>query len=78
MKPNLDEAAVKRIWQHSVLPYIEERLFGQNDTLDVFDLDTLRREISKSDESQRDETVANARPKPKTTTAANSDAADRS
>ncbi|MDE2687467.1 MAG: AAA family ATPase [Chloroflexota bacterium] len=60
MKPNLDEAAVKRIWRHSVLPYIEERLFGQNDTLDVFDLDTLRREISKSDESQRDETVANA------------------
>lgn len=29
MKPGLDEAAVKRIWKYGVLPYIEERLFGQ-------------------------------------------------
>ena len=30
MKPNLSEADVERIWRHSVLPYIEERLFGSS------------------------------------------------
>ena len=55
MKPKLDEAAVKRIWTHSVLPYIEERLFGsneRNERLGEFDLDALRKEISRGGESQ--------------------------
>ena len=42
MKPELDEAAVERIWKHSVLPYIEERLFGNDDRIREFDLDKLR------------------------------------
>ena len=33
MKDDLDEEAVTRIWKHSVLPYIEERLFGEGDRL---------------------------------------------
>ena len=41
MKPNLDDEAVKRIWRHSVLPYIEERLFGEPDRLTEFDLEAL-------------------------------------
>ena len=41
MKPALDETAVKRIWKHSVLPYIEERLFGEPDRLAEFDLKAL-------------------------------------
>ena len=28
MQDKLDEEKVKRIWEHSVLPYIEERLFS--------------------------------------------------
>ena len=40
MKPDLDRAAVERIWKHSVLPYIEERLFG-DDRISEFDLDEL-------------------------------------
>ena len=43
MKPGLDEAAVKRIWEHSVLPYIEERRFGGDVVSNEFDLDRLRR-----------------------------------
>ncbi|MCY4108715.1 MAG: AAA family ATPase [Chloroflexi bacterium] len=43
MKEHLDEAAVERIWKHSVLPYIEERLFGEGDRLGEFDLNSLRR-----------------------------------
>ena len=39
MKPGLDDAAVERIWKYSVLPYVEERLFGQrDDRLAEFDL----------------------------------------
>ena len=42
MKDGLDEAMVKRIWEHSVLPYIEERRFGDEDRLGDFDLDKLK------------------------------------
>ena len=36
------EAAVERIWEHNVLPYIEEHLFGERDRLREFALDKLR------------------------------------
>ena len=43
MRPDLDDAAVRRIWRYSVLPYIEERLFGDPaGRLAEFDLDKLR------------------------------------
>ncbi len=42
MKDNLDDTAVYRIWKHSVLPYVEERLFGDGDRVKEFDLDKLR------------------------------------
>ena len=41
-RKDLDEAAVRRIWKHSVLPYVEEQLFGESDRLGEFDLNTLR------------------------------------
>ena len=42
MREGLDVTAVHRIWKHSVLPYIEERLFGEIDRVKEFDLDKLR------------------------------------
>ena len=42
MKDGLTEERAERIWKHDVLPYIEERLYGQRDRLGEFDLDTLR------------------------------------
>ena len=42
MKDGLDDKAVERVWKHSVLPYIEERLFTEREGLDEFDLDKLR------------------------------------
>ena len=42
MQPGLDEAKVERIWKHSVLPYIEERLFGESGVADEFALAKLR------------------------------------
>ena len=42
MKEELDETRVRRIWDHSVLPYIEERLFGEDQVRSKFSLDALR------------------------------------
>ena len=42
IKEGLDDPAVDRIWRHSVLPYIEERLFGEHDRLREFGLSRLR------------------------------------
>ena len=41
MKEDLDKEAVERIWKHSVLPYIEECLFGDNSRISEFKLDKL-------------------------------------
>ncbi len=43
MKSGLSEVMVERIWKHSVLPYIEERLFGEGEErIREFELDKLR------------------------------------
>ena len=41
MKERLNQEMVERIWKHSVLPYIEERLFGDDNQIKQFDLKTL-------------------------------------
>ena len=46
MQPGLDEEKVERIWKHSVLPYIEERLFGVEGVADEFALGKLRGEAT--------------------------------
>ena len=40
--PSLAPADAERIWKHDVLPYIEERLYGQHERIGEFDLDALR------------------------------------
>ena len=47
MKDGLDDDAVARIWRHSVLPYIEERRFGEDDSRGEFGLKALRREAER-------------------------------
>ena len=42
MKEGLDDEMVGDTWEHSVLPYIEERLYGEHDRLQEFNLDRLR------------------------------------
>ena len=41
MKRGLDDDKAGMIWEHNVLPYIEERLYGERDRLEEFDLDRL-------------------------------------
>ena len=42
-KDGLDEETVGLIWEHNVLPYIEEQLYGERDRFGEFKLDRLRR-----------------------------------
>ena len=42
MKEGLDEERAKRIWEHNVLPYVKEHLYGQPERLDEFGFDRLR------------------------------------
>ena len=51
MRPGLDNEQVSLIWEHNVLPYVEEQLYGQRDRLAEFDLNTLRREAGGSAEA---------------------------
>ena len=43
-----DEDGVRRIWEHSVIPYIEEHLFGNLDGLDEWKFDALRKKADGS------------------------------
>ena len=47
MKKGLDEKDVRRIWRHSVMPYIEEHLFGEPDRLKDFKLKKLRPKVGR-------------------------------
>ena len=56
-KEGLDKDAVGRIWKHSVMPYIEEHLFGEPDRLKEFKLDAL---LGQSDEDEGEDEGDNA------------------
>ncbi len=43
-KDGLDEERVERIWEHDVMPYVEEQLYGQHERLKEFELKGLRGE----------------------------------
>ena len=45
MKKGLDQKMVERVWKHSVLPYVEERLFGNDNLIEQFNLRTLSKDI---------------------------------
>ena len=45
MQEELSEEKVKLTWEHNVLPYIAEQLYGQHDRLAEFALERLKQEI---------------------------------
>ena len=45
MKRDLDDDMVRLIWEHNVLPYVEEHLYGETQRLAEFGLDRLRHEV---------------------------------
>jgi len=54
MRPDLDEEWVQLIWEHSVLPYVEEQLYADPERLKEFDLRTLRARVTKDAEPNPD------------------------
>jgi hypothetical protein len=59
MRANLDEAWVERIWEHAILPYLGEQLFGQTDRLSEFALPRLREPGTESGELGEDSDAEN-------------------
>lgn len=53
MKNDLNEMMVKLIWEHSVTPYIEERLFGENRRIDEFEYSKLRDQAKQKVRNER-------------------------
>ena len=49
MKEDLDRETVERVWKHSVVPYVEECLFGDSDKIAEFDLNKLMGGASQPD-----------------------------
>ena len=49
MRGNLDDEWVERIWEFSILPYVAEHLFGEEERLDEFRLDRLARRATPLD-----------------------------
>lgn len=45
LRRDLDEDWLRRIWKHSVMPYLEERLVGDEGRLEDFDLGALMRAV---------------------------------
>ena len=66
LRENLDQDDVERAWEHSVLPYIEERLFGYDSSrLDDFTLENLLEGLTTAiaetgDEGTRDDSASGA------------------
>ena len=52
---DLSEEVVTDVWNHSVLPYVEEALIGNPDRVAEFDLDRLRRRTEGGPEPERSE-----------------------
>ena len=52
MKDVLDDEMVDRVWKHSVLPYIEERLFGGDKVAEDFHLERLKRQSASAVQSE--------------------------
>ena len=45
MRDDLDDEWVKRIWKHSIMPYVEEQLFGETERVKEFELGRLRGKV---------------------------------
>lgn len=55
IKKGLDREWVHLIWEHNVLPYLEERLFGEPERLTEFELERLQRGLAETQEVEGQE-----------------------
>ena len=52
LKNYLDDEMARLIWEHNVLPYVQEHLYGASDRLAEFDFDKLKRHIEADDRDE--------------------------
>lgn len=50
IRADLDDAWIARVWDHGVMPTLEDHFYGQPDRLAQFQLDRIRQEVTGSDE----------------------------
>jgi 5-methylcytosine-specific restriction enzyme B len=50
MRENLDDEWVERIWEFSILPYVAEHLFGEEERLDEFSLGVLAGQVAVTED----------------------------
>ena len=55
MRKDLDENWVELIWNHSIYPYVEEQLFGDQDRLQEFRFESLKRAAQRQDRNPDDD-----------------------
>jgi 5-methylcytosine-specific restriction enzyme B len=60
MKPNLNDEWVQLIWDHSILPYVAEHFFGEEERLEQFRLDVLSQDASGAEQIVDNDASANA------------------
>lgn len=48
LREDLDQEVIEMVWEHAVLPHVEEQLYGQPDRLQEFSLDALYAAIAPS------------------------------
>ncbi len=65
MRRDLDSAWLKRIWKHSIIPYVEEHLHGDRERLEAFELDRLLSKIGVEPEDDAPAGETGRRPKAK-------------
>lgn len=60
LQQDLDESQIKMIWRHSIIPFIEDRFFGEVDRVKAFELERLRRpaENATTETDGADETAS--------------------
>ena len=54
MRPGLDETRARRIWEHNVLPYVEEQLYGDPGTLNAIEALWPDSEASNAGDGEQD------------------------
>lgn len=48
MREDLDETVLRRVWEHSVIPTIEDHFFGERERLEEFQLSALRASLGRA------------------------------
>ena len=61
LRHDLDDSWVERIWKHSILPFLAEQFFGEEERLDEFGLDLLKKAVKQSTQEDASDAAVDAK-----------------